>query len=86
MCTFGVLGLSCASPGHLRVPAFDNTKIPREDTQRGKKRTNFSAGEGKKSEILGGPGEGRSRGRAVQEKGGPGEGWSKPNLETNTHT
>ena len=48
------------------------TKIQREDTQRGKKRTNFAAGEGKKSEILGGPGEGRSRG-----KGGPGEGRSR---------
>ena len=60
---------------HFRVPEFKNTtKIQREDTQRGKKRTNFAAGEGKKSKILGGPGEGRSR-----------EGWSKPNLETNTH-
>ena len=30
MCTLGVLGLSCASPG--RAPAFENTtKIPRED-------------------------------------------------------
>ena len=58
---------------HLRVPAFKNTtKIQREHTQRGKKRTNFAAGEGKKkSEILGGPGEGRSRG-----EGGPGEGRS----------
>ena len=48
---------------HFRVPAFKNTtKIQREDTQRGKKRTNFAAGEEKKkSEILGGPGEGRSR-------------------------
>ena len=36
------------------------TKIPREDPQRGKKITNFAAGEGKKCEILGGPGEGRS--------------------------
>ena len=62
--------------GHLRVPDFKNTtKIQREYTQRGKKRTNFALGEGKKSEFLGGPGEGRSR-----------EGRSKPNLETNTHT
>ena len=92
LCEFGVLWLSCASPGgpvwwgrrgftrqpelpkraHLRVPAFKNTsKIQREDTQRGKKRTNFVAGEGKKRakfwavEGKGGPGEGRSRGRAV---------------------
>ena len=35
----------------------------------------IAAGGGiKKSEILGGPAEGRSRGRAVQGKGGPGEG------------
>ena len=61
---------------HLRVLVFNNTtKIKREDTQRGKNRTNFAAREGKKSEILGGPGEGRSR-----------EGRSKPNLETNTRT
>ena len=33
---------------YLRVPSFNNTtKIPREDPQRGKKRTNFAAGEGK---------------------------------------
>ena len=57
---------------HLRVPAFKNTtKIQREDTQRGKKRTNFAAGEGKMRNF------GRSRGRAVQGKGGPGEGRSK---------
>ena len=31
------------------------TKIPLENPQRGKKRTNFSAGEGKKREILGLP-------------------------------
>ena len=41
---------------HLRVPAF---KIPREDPQRGKK-NEFCGGTGKKkSEILGGPREGR---------------------------
>ena len=58
---------------HCRAPAFKNTtKIPREDTQRETKRVNIVAGEGKKSEILGGPGEGRSRGRAVQ-----GKGWSR---------
>ena len=64
---FGVLWLSCASPGspvgppgfhttarepkraHFGVPAFKNTtKIQREDTQRGKKRTNFPVGEGRK--------------------------------------
>ena len=63
---------------HLRVPAFKNTtKIQREDTQRGKKRTNFAAGDGNKRAKFwavqgkGGPGEGRSRGRAVQGKGGP---------------
>ena len=38
----------------------------------------FCGGRGKKkSDILGGPGEGRSRGRAVQGKGGPGEGRSR---------
>ena len=55
---------------HLSAPVFKNTtKIQREHTQRGKKRTNFAAGQGKKkSVILGGPGEGRSR------EGGPGKG------------
>ena len=53
---------------HLRVPAFKKTtKIQREDTQRGKKRTNFAAGQGKKSEILGGPGEGLSSGGRSRE-------------------
>ena len=52
---------------HLGVPAFKNTtKIQREDPQRGKKRTNFAAGEGKKRAKFW-----RSRGRAVQGKGGP---------------
>ena len=32
-----------------RPGASNTTKIPREDTQRGKKRTNFAAGEGNKS-------------------------------------
>ena len=62
---------------HLSTPVFKNTtKFQREDTQRGKKRTNFCGGRGKKkSETLGGPGEGwswegrswegRSWGRAV---------------------
>ena len=55
---------------HLRVPVFKNTtKIQREDTQRGKKRTNFAAGEGKKKERN----FGRSRGRGPRE-GGPGKG------------
>ena len=82
---------------HLSAPAFkNNTKIQREDTQRGKKRMNFAAGEGKKERnfgrsrgraVRGRPVRGRPvRGRAVQGKGGPGEGRSKPNLETNTHT
>ena len=40
----------------LSVPAFKNTtKIQREDPQRGTKRANMVPGEGKKSEILGGP-------------------------------
>ena len=33
---------------HLTAPAFENTKIQREDTQRDTKRTNFADGEGKK--------------------------------------
>ena len=63
MCTFGVLGLSCASPGG---PVW-------WDTQRGK-RTNFAAGEGKKRAKFwavrrrGGPA------RSVRGGGGPGEG------------
>ena len=96
MCTLGVLGLSCASPGgpvwwgrrgshttareprraHLRVPVFKNTtKIQREDIQRGKKRTNFAAGEEKKERNFGrsrgGPGKG-GPGKGGPGKGGPG--------------
>ena len=53
-------------------PGLQNTtKIQREDTQRGKKRTNFAAGEGKKERHFG-----RSRGRAV-----PGA----PNMTHATH-
>ena len=57
----GLLGLHTTTRepkrAHLRVPAFKNTtKIPREESQRGKKRTNFVAGEEKKKrEILGPP-------------------------------
>ena len=58
----------------------NTTKIQREDTQRGKKERNFAAGEGKKkSEISGGPGEGRSREgpwKGGPGKGGPGKGGS----------
>ena len=55
---------------HFMVPAFKNTtKIPRkENPKREKKERKIVAGEGKKSEILGGPAEGRSGGE------GPGEG------------
>ena len=54
-----------AKRAHLSAPALQNTtKIPREDPQRGKKRTNFAAGEGKKSAKF----------WAVQGKGGPGKG------------
>ena len=49
-------------------PSKKTTKIQREDPQRGKKRTNFSAEEGKKERNFG-----RSRGRAVQGKGGRGK-------------
>ena len=38
-----------------RPGASNTTKIPREDPQKGKKRTNFSAGEGKKSPPPFGP-------------------------------
>ena len=34
-------------------PGASNTKIPREDPQRGKKRTNFAAGQGKKARNFG---------------------------------
>ena len=64
---------------HLRVPVFKNTtKIQREDIQRGKKRTNFAAGEGKKRAKFWAVPEavpGRAvPGRAVPGKGGPGKG------------
>ena len=38
-----------------RPGALNTTKIPREDPQRGKKRTNFAAGEGKKARNFGPP-------------------------------
>ena len=38
-----------------RPGASNTTKIPREDPQRGKKRTNFAAGQGKKSAKFGPP-------------------------------
>ena len=52
---------------------------PREDPQRDKKRKTIEAGEEKKSEISGGPGEERSsrevvRRQPVRQRGGPGEG------------
>ena len=54
---------------HFRAPAFKNTtKIPRKDPQEREERMIIVAGGGKKSEILGGPAEGRSG------RGGPGEG------------
>ena len=81
MCTFGVLRLPCEAPAarsghmttkepkraHLRVLVFKtppkfNEKTPRE----GRKERILRRERAKKSEILGGPGEGRSRGRAVQ--------------------
>ena len=83
MCTFGVREPKRA---HLSAPVFKNTtKIQREDTQRGKKRTNFAAGQGKKkSEILGGPGEG-CPGKGGPGKGGPGKG-TEHDTNTQTHT
>ena len=92
MCTFGVLGLSCASPGESGGAAgvshdspraqtctfegprvFKNTtKIQREDPQRGKKRTNFAAGQGKNSAKFWAVRRRAVPGRAVLGKGGPG--------------
>ena len=72
---------------HLRVPVFKNTtKIQREDTQRGKKGTNFAAGEGKKrAKFWAVPG------RAVPGRAVPGAPNMKPTLKhthkhTQTHT
>ena len=73
---------------HLSVLVFKNTtKIQREDFPDREERMKFPAGERKKScEILGGPGEGRSRGRAVQGKGGPKKGGPNQTLKpTPTH-
>ena len=54
-----------------------HTKIQREDTQRGKKRTNFAAGQGKKSaKFWAVQGKGCPAGRAVPGKGSPGKGGS----------
>ena len=80
---------------HLRVPEFKNTtKIQREDTPReGRKERILRREREKKREILGGPGEGRSRGRGNPGKDCPGKGgpnqtqhpwpksvWPKPSL------
>ena len=52
---------------HLSAPALQTPpKFNEKTPQREKKRTNFAAGEKKKSEILGGLGEGRSSGRHHQ--------------------
>ena len=54
----------------FKGPGLQNTtKIQREDTQRGKKRTNFAAGEGKKRAKFW-----AVQGKGVQGKGGPGKG------------
>ena len=54
---------------HLRVPAFRNTtKIQREDTQRGKKRTKFCGGRGKKRAKFWAVRRRAVPGRAVQTK------------------
>ena len=67
-------------------PAFKNTtKIQREDTQRGKKRTKFWAVPGRAVPRKGGSPEGRFPGRAVPRKGGSGGTEHDQNLETNTH-
>ena len=78
MCTFGLSGCrvkprrphQTGPPGsHTQTRTFERpgasntTKIPREDPQRGKKRTNLAAGEGKRAKL-----------KAVQGKGGPGKG------------
>ena len=63
-CSFEGLGLQ------------NTTKIQREDTQRGKKRTNFAAGEGKKERNF----------WAVQGKGGLGKGGSRGTEHDQTET
>ena len=69
MCTFGALGLSCETPAappdraaenskraHLSAPALQTPpKFHEKTSQREKKRTNFPAGEGKKSAIFWAP-------------------------------
>ena len=56
----GDLLVKCA---HLRSPVFKNTtKIPREHPQEKEGKNENCGGRVKKREILGGPGEGRSRG------------------------
>ena len=93
----GAAGVSHDSP-RAQTCTFEGPGLQKHNQNSTKRhpereeKNEFCGGRGKKkSEILGGPGEGRSRGRAVQGKGGPGEGRSqegrsKPNLETNTHT
>ena len=80
---FGAAGVSHDSPitpnkrAHLRVPAFKNTKIQREDPQREReKRAKMEAGEGKKREILGGPVEGGFGGGEGPADFGPSHGGS----------
>ena len=61
MCTFGLSG--CRVKPRQGPGLQDTTKIQRKDPQERKKELKIVAGEGKKSEILGGPAEGRSGGR-----------------------
>ena len=62
----GSVGSFCASPGGLQAAGTVAT-IP-EDT-RERKRAKFGVGEGRKSEILGGPGEGRNSRPRTQKRG-----------------
>ena len=70
----GAAGVSHDNPraqtGTFEGPGLQNTtKIQREDPPERKERMKFSAGERKKREILGGPGEGQSGGGGVRGRG-----------------
>ena len=89
----GAAGVSHDSPRAqtctFEDPVFKNTtKIQREDTQSGKKRTNFAAGERKKRAKFWAVQEKGVQGKGVQGKGGPGKGgpggMTKPTREPPT--
>ena len=84
----GAGGVSHGSP-RAQTCTFErpSTKNQREDHPEREERKKFPERERKKkSEILGGPGEGRSRRKAVQGKGGPNQTEKHPHMKPHSDT